>query len=101
MLLRARSRDEDLSEGSPDYLADETVPTDIPSNSAAPANAASTTAQQPAAEEARKPKDAGPTLATATDSSTPPALPIAQPAASRAKPTGAVPDGIETLVPAF
>jgi cell division protein FtsI (penicillin-binding protein 3) len=101
MLLRARSRDEDLSEGSPDYLADETVPTDIPSNSAAPANAASTTAQQPAAEEARKPKDAGPTVATATVRSAPPALPLAKPAVARAKATVVLDVGNGAIVPDF
>src|SRR5260370_7907235 len=101
MLVRARSRDEDLSEGSPDYLADETVPTDIPSNSAAPANAASTTAQQPAAEEARKPKDAGPTVATATVRSAPPALPLAKPAVARAKATVVLDVGNGAIVPDF
>jgi cell division protein FtsI (penicillin-binding protein 3) len=33
-LLRARSRDEDLSEASPDYLADETLPADVPAPAA-------------------------------------------------------------------
>jgi len=33
-LLRARSRDEDLSEAAPDYLADETLPADVPAPAA-------------------------------------------------------------------
>jgi cell division protein FtsI (penicillin-binding protein 3) len=51
--LRAQVKDEDVSEGSPDYLADETVPADVP---AKPPAAAS--------QEAGRQKDASPIAAT-------------------------------------